>query len=284
LKAVLSCVRDAVGAARLHLYATTAELAAEINRLGVAQVHELGYPIDDRLRTCGRHVRRPGPLRITYAGDARLEKGFVHLPGIVDAVLADSTVAEQIQFVIQANFPFRLPCRRKNLPIVEARERLLRHDPARVRVLCEALDEAGYRSLVLEADMAILPYDARHYYARCSGVLVEMLSAGVPVIAPGGCSMSSDLVRTSAARRNASHATRPRATADANSLAPPGLIAATIEDFPRLVREMIADHARYRAAAQSFAQEWTRWHHPTRIVAEMLSHAANLDGTQRRSA
>src|SRR5690606_37144636 len=36
-------------------------------------------------------------------------------------------------------------------------------------------------------------YDARRYFARCSGVLLEMLIAGIPVIVPAGSWLSHQL-------------------------------------------------------------------------------------------
>lgn len=273
---VLRDVTSALGPSRLHGYATTAELAAEITSLGVLNVRELGYPIDEALRTCGRHERRPGPLRITFAGDARLEKGFQHLPAIVDTVLDDAEVAQRVRFVLQANFAFRLPCRRRNLPIVTAREALQRHNQAKVELLREPLSEDAYRRLILDADLVVLPYDARHYYARCSGVLVEALSAGIPVIASADCWMAAQL------SANPKHSLRVAAPsiADYSTSAdlPPGLAAKTPAEIPALIRRVVMDYDRFRAAAARFAANWTKWHHPTRIVAEMLSGAATLDG------
>ena len=286
LARVLSAARDALGSARLHVYATTAELAAELSAHGVGSVREIGYPIDDALRTCGRHERRPGPLRITFAGDARVEKGFQHLPAIVDAVLSDGELAPRVQFVMQANFAFRLPCRRRNLPVVAAREALERHGESKVVLLRDPRDEAAYRRLILDADLIMLPYDARHYYARCSGVLVEALSAGIPVIVPADCWMAAQLMRFGAAEKRAATPCQ-----DEGSLGSvPGLVAKSPAEFPALIRRAVADYDRYRAAAARFAVEWTRWHHPTRIVAEMLSGAATLRGVaatahaNRRSA
>jgi hypothetical protein len=47
--------------------------------------------------------------------------------------------------------------------------------------------------LVRSSDIGLLLYDSTRYYARCSGVLLEMLSAGVPVIVPGGCWVSEQI-------------------------------------------------------------------------------------------
>jgi hypothetical protein len=55
------------------------------------------------------------------------------------------------------------------------------------------LDLERYAELVRSTDIGLLLYDSTRYYARCSGVLLEMLSAGVPVIVPGGCWLSEQI-------------------------------------------------------------------------------------------
>ena len=45
---------------------------------------------------------------------------------------------------------------------------------------------ARYAELLCGADVGLMLYDATRYYARCSGVLLEMLCAGVPVLVPAG--------------------------------------------------------------------------------------------------
>jgi hypothetical protein len=266
LHRALSSVVGVLGRDHFHPYATTAELAAELTQLNLAVVRDVGYPIDEPLRTCGRQQRAAGPLRITFAGDARIEKGFQHLPAIVDAVFShqsfsDPSLAARVQFVVQGSFPFKLPCRSRNLPIVDARSALEKHGPDRVRVITEPQSDDEYRQTILNTDIGLLPYDSRHYYARCSGVLVEMFSAGIPCIVPGDCWMASQVA----------HSGMPDA--------PAGIVAASHVDMPQAIATMVRDYDRYRAAAILNAMRWTRWHHPTRIVAEMLSRATSLGGT-----
>ena len=69
---------------------------------------------------------------------------------------------------------------------------------------------------------------------------------------------------------------------DADDACPPGLVAQSPAEIPALVRRIVADYDRYRRAAARFATGWTRWHHPTRIVAEMLCGAATLDSAGMR--
>ncbi len=48
------------------------------------------------------------------------------------------------------------------------------------------LTSEQYRQLILKSDVILLPYDAREYQARSSGIFIEALVAGVPCIAPQG--------------------------------------------------------------------------------------------------
>jgi len=45
---------------------------------------------------------------------------------------------------------------------------------------------AAYAEVLCSADVGLMLYDSTRYYARCSGVLLEMLCAGVPVLVPAG--------------------------------------------------------------------------------------------------
>jgi hypothetical protein len=49
------------------------------------------------------------------------------------------------------------------------------------------LELREYVKLIHTSDIGLLLYDSWSYYTRASGVLVEMLAAGVPVIVPAGC-------------------------------------------------------------------------------------------------
>ena len=48
------------------------------------------------------------------------------------------------------------------------------------------LTREAYIDLIRQSDMAVFLHEDRAYYTRCSGVLVEMLAGGVPVLVPAG--------------------------------------------------------------------------------------------------
>jgi hypothetical protein len=62
-----------------------------------------------------------------------------------------------------------------------------------VAVVRWPLSTEQYLRLIRRSHIGLFLYDADEYFARCSGVLVEMLKAAVPVIVPAGCWMSEQI-------------------------------------------------------------------------------------------
>jgi hypothetical protein len=115
-------------------------------------------------------------------GDARTEKGYLELPRLVRALGPDGLSPRRVVFRIQSNF---------NIPggepgIAAARAELEACPPDQVEVIPQPLDAAAYRQLVQTGDISLVLYDPTVYYARSSGVLVESLSAGMPVLTVAG--------------------------------------------------------------------------------------------------
>jgi hypothetical protein len=55
------------------------------------------------------------------------------------------------------------------------------------------LPDGDYHELLRRSHVGLFLYDSQRYHSRCSGILVEMLSAGVPVIVPAGCWLSEQI-------------------------------------------------------------------------------------------
>jgi len=66
----------------------------------------------------------------------------------------------------------------------------------------------AYVDLIRKADIAVFLHDGRAYYTQCSGVLVEMLAGGVPVLVPAGSWLADQV-----AEANYEHLDELRATA-----------------------------------------------------------------------
>ena len=63
----------------------------------------------------------------------------------------------------------------------------------RLEVQSGNLDAESYNCFLDSADVGLFLYNPQRYVARCSGVLLEMLIRGVPVIVPKGCWLSEQL-------------------------------------------------------------------------------------------
>lgn len=168
--------RGLTGRQRILFYTDTAELTAQYNRLGAALFHTV--PIPHTRRSGSPHD--PPPLRLIYVGDARREKGFHLLPHLVEELWSDYVAPGKIAFRLQSNY---------NVPqgepeAVLARAQLETYPPDCVELLKNPLTSAQYQELLLSGDINLLLYDPENYYARSSGILVESLAAGMPVIVP----------------------------------------------------------------------------------------------------
>jgi hypothetical protein len=124
--------------------------------------------------------RTPEALTISYVGDARSEKGFPLLPSMLADYFAQPTGNQpRVRFTFQANY---------NVPdgepaCVVAKAQLLSGDWP-VTLIEHALSGDEYDRLLAQSSIGLLPYERDNYYARTSGVLIEYLSAGIPVIVP----------------------------------------------------------------------------------------------------
>jgi hypothetical protein len=179
---------------RLYFYTTTDQLTAQQNRLGVVPFQTLPYPANPVLRTARVEPgERRTPLRIAYLGDARHEKGYQFLPGIVDRLWRDYVETDRVRFAVQSNFQFALPARGDDLEVVESAAALRRLPQHKLTILDRPAESEEFSRQVLATDIGLLLYDRRPYFSRCSGLLVELLSAAAPVLVSAGCWMADQL-------------------------------------------------------------------------------------------
>ena len=131
------------------------------------------------------------PLLFACLGPARFEKGIDVLQRAIALYLADP-VAPPARFAIQ--WP---------TPIEDAAGAPYPPAPAliasgRVDVLTEPLDSADYDALLGRTDCMVLPYRRSSYFARISGVAVEAVTGGIPVITTRD-TWTADLIANSGA-------------------------------------------------------------------------------------
>ena len=172
----------------IHLYCTTRELTAQYEYLEVAPFHTLPYPVHPLFLLPTAPKTSSDSMRIACLGHSRREKGYRELPIVVRKLWNDYLSKGRAQLVMQT--------RRRDLrrALDSTVSDLGAHSATPPIVYAPfPLDLERYAELVRSADIGLLLYDSTRYYARCSGVLLEMLSAGVPVIVPGGCWLSEQI-------------------------------------------------------------------------------------------
>lgn len=188
-------IRDLLGDSRLHCHATTLPLARQYASLGVLPCHRLDYAVTTsppQVVESADTAPHPGPLRFALAGGVRAEKGHSHLAQIVAELQRHPALASRCQFWVQSKHALSLNGAEVFDVSLEAlREGRVPGDPLVVRIP-HPLADVDYRRLFTQVDVGLFLHDPRRYLSRCSGVLVEMLAAGLPVIVPAGCWLADE--------------------------------------------------------------------------------------------
>ncbi len=167
-----------VATRRLYFYNTTSQLSDQYNRLGVADFQALPYPVNLSLRRETEHTAG-SPLRVTCAGVIRAEKGQKNLVQVVHQLWNDQIRNGRMKLVVQSNKS------RFHIPLPD--EASTHTENSLIEYVKHPLSMGEYRSMLRNADVGLFMYDGERYYARCAGILVEMLTIGVPVVVPAGC-------------------------------------------------------------------------------------------------
>lgn len=187
---------------RLHFYTTTEGLAIQHNRLGVAQFQALPYPGNPALQsgrvrgTSHSATSHSGPLRVSYLGDARYEKGYQCLPQIIKRVWDDYVATNRIRFLVQSDCNFPNPPQGNNIAVVEARAALGRLPLEKITFFDAPLDSSEFTRRTLQSDIGLLPYERAPYNVRCSGILIDALGVGMPVVVPAGSWLGDQLAES----------------------------------------------------------------------------------------
>jgi hypothetical protein len=181
LRQSMAVSREKMQRHEVRFYTDTEELTRQYNRLGVGEFRTVPIP--------HTHAAVPKPaqsaLRVIYVGDARREKGYHFIPRLIEDLWADYVATGRLTFHLQSNF--NIPNGEPEAVIARQQlEHFAAKKPGSVELFTKPLTSAQYKDFVLSGDLNLLLYDANNYYARSSGILVESLSAGIPVVAPAG--------------------------------------------------------------------------------------------------
>ena len=173
---------------RIHLYCTSEQLTAQYERLQAAPFSTLPYPVHPLFLENPPSQSAAPPVRIACLGHNRREKGYRQLPRIVAALWQDYLSNGRAQLVMQT--------RRRDMqrPLDAVVAKLGAHSATPpVEYASFPLELERYAALLRCSGVGLLLYDSARYYARASGVMLEMLTAGVPVIVPAGCWLSEQI-------------------------------------------------------------------------------------------
>ncbi|MGE0223833.1 MAG: glycosyltransferase [Acetobacteraceae bacterium] len=178
----------------------------------------------------------PRITRFVSLGNARDEKGMFE---ILDAIriLHRQGALDGLHFVLQCN---------DAAPDVAAAIEAFRQEAIpNCDLLFDKLDSADYYRILHQSDFVLLPYWRSIYTARTSGVFMEALSAGRPVIATRDTWMSDQLADHGAGLLCADR--RPEALA-------------------RVILSAAGDRDRLKRAALDRRLEWLITHNPDALV------------------
>jgi hypothetical protein len=228
---------------KVRLYTDTKELSQEY---GHFSGHDFGVlPIPFRTHLI-RQERRSGGggCCVAYFGDVRDEKGFYHLPAVVEDLMADYVAPGNVRFVVQAS----LSHPEWNPKSAAALEKLRAHPADQVRLvgLERPLPPEEYFRLVSEADLLLCPYSPFAYKRRSSGTLTEAIAAGIPTVVPADTWLAGQ---------------QPPGTGE-QFFDQPSLLTA--------VRKILDDYPRYLHHARRAKDEWLAVHSPEELVKRLV--------------
>lgn len=223
----------------MRVLGPTARVTARFRGLGFRDVREVPYPVDpSSFAPVPPAGEPPSPPTLLFAGAARIDKGFREAVDIV-ALLAEtgSTLPVRLQ-ISPRHYGKRDAAVRAELARL-ARIRYGALEPVR-----ETLEPAAYDALFRGA-ICLQPYRRDDFADRVSGVTLDALRNGCPVVVPAGTWMARVVAETGAG------------VAVEEASAPVLLSAA---------REILADESAFRERAVRAAATLRERHDPRHVV------------------
>jgi glycosyltransferase involved in cell wall biosynthesis len=192
LRTLFSEALKSVANHRIRFYCTTDELVRQYLLLNIAKFESIPYAIHSIFH---RRERQPtqGPLQIACLGQIRPEKGDSQLPAIIEALWDSCLKPGRATLLLQSSEPELREALAGQITALanQSTQPKEMSSPLQFASFPLALNE--YADLVHRTDIGLLLYDSDIYFARCSGLLLEMLIAGKPVIVPAGCWLSEQI-------------------------------------------------------------------------------------------
>lgn len=223
----------------IEILAPTAAVAELFTRCGY-RTRQLPYPVESPEDTPPLH-----PTHLLVAGGARLDKGFDRVVALVEALHAQGSALPVVVQTSAEEQHLRDPV------LTGLLDRLRRSPYPALRLLPDALDAQAYRALFRGA-VVLQPYAADAFADRVSGVTLDALAAGAPVVTTAGTWMARCIEPFAAGV----------ATAD---LGPQALL--------RAVDSVFADAAGYAARAGQASTALRAEHSARKLIDAVLAEA-----------
>jgi hypothetical protein len=259
MRAHFSSIASRAGQTQWHFYAPTNGLVEQYSDLGVVPFRLLEHPVDSTSDIPGGNEPSSqndvaAPLRVLCAGGLRADKGSSQLRELLHDLERDNFASGTIQLWVQAKRPAKLKrfAGNHSLTTFDPTGPLPSNDSRLVHVP-HPLPTDAYARLLRRADVGLLAYDPNVYSVRCSGVLVELLAAGVPVVVPENTWLAEEL--------------------ESAGDPAPGLIASGPAGFAASLREIARQRCQYWQRAQSAAPNYARRHSSQRVIEQLLSRS-----------
>jgi glycosyltransferase involved in cell wall biosynthesis len=172
----------------------SARLAEQLEVLAGVVVETLPIPHTPKLAP---NLSHPDSDVTTFVslGSAREEKGILEILQAI-ALLHEQGRAVGMRFVLQ--------CNDAEPSVVAAIEAFRKNLLPGCELIDQALSSENYYALLRAANVVLLPYRRSIYFARTSGVLVEALALGKPIIATDDTWMTDQLLGTGLPTRDRS--------------------------------------------------------------------------------
>lgn len=227
----------------VFFYTDTEELTARYNKLGFGNFTTLPIPIDETLST--KKKKNSLPLVISYLGDAREEKGFHLLPGLISSLRSAGFDEKRVRFRVQSNLPLVGSTSRSG----RAKAKLTDYPQVGVEILDGPFDSDTYHQLLVTSDVILIPYCPKSYATRSSGIFAEALAAGVPTIYPEESWMAKSQVGSGS------------------------LGFKQVANIPSVLARIISNYTEFESQSIAYSQEW-RNKHSARNLVHGLANAA----------
>jgi glycosyltransferase involved in cell wall biosynthesis len=184
---------------------------------------------------------------IGYFGVARGDKGFLELPAIFRAALAQCKDGEAPEFIVHA-----APTPTIRPGVAETLAELA--EIPSVSVYPSFLSEREYRDLFRRVDAVMLPYERRLYATRGSGVLTEAIASGKVALVSAGTALCEY-----------------RSEAEM-------MVCETQADWAAAIRSVAAHRAELLDSARLLASQFRQRHSPAAYVAQFATESVPLYG------